>query len=76
MRRINIGLIGAGVVGSALVSQLDLKYDRIKMEFDIDIRVNKILVRDLSTKRDIPSKSILYSDDDTQKLQKAFLLLL
>ena len=61
MRRINIGLIGAGVVGSALVSQLDLKYDRIKMEFDIDIRVNKILVRDLSTKRDIPSKSILYS---------------
>ncbi|MBP9116023.1 MAG: homoserine dehydrogenase [Acidimicrobiia bacterium] len=67
MRRINIGLIGAGVVGSALVSQLDLKYDRIKMEFDIDIRVNKILVRDLSTKRDIPSKSILYSDDDTQK---------
>ena len=43
MRRINIGLIGAGVVGSALVSQLDLKYDRIKMEFDILMMILKKL---------------------------------
>lgn len=64
MRRINIALVGAGVVGAALVNQLDEKRTRIIDEFDIDIRVRKILVRDLKTKRDIPDTSVLYSDDD------------
>lgn len=65
MRRINIALVGAGVVGAALVNQLDEKHDRIIDEFNIDIRLKKILVRDKTIKRDIPDKSVLYTDDES-----------
>jgi homoserine dehydrogenase len=64
MRRINIALVGAGVVGSSLVSQLDSKHQRIADEFDIDIRISKILVRNLDTKREMPTQSILFSEND------------
>lgn len=64
-RQINIALVGCGVVGSSLIHQLHEKHERIIMEFSIDIRIAKVLVRNLDTQRDVPESSLLYSTTDT-----------
>ncbi len=64
-RQINIALVGCGVVGSSLIHQLHEKHLRIIMEFNIDIRIAKVLVRNLEAKRDVPESSLLYATNDT-----------
>lgn len=64
-RQINIALVGCGVVGSSLIHQLHEKHQRIILEFAIDIRIAKVLVRNLDAKRDVPESSLLYSTSDT-----------
>jgi homoserine dehydrogenase len=64
MRKVNIAVVGCGVVGSSLISQLDVKHQRIIDEFGIDIRVPKILVRNKDSKREAPVTSMLYSKDE------------
>lgn len=66
MRKINIGLVGCGVVGSSFIHQLHEKHSRIIEEFAIDIRVAKVLVRNTKTQREVPSSSILYSSAETE----------
>ena len=66
MRKINIALAGAGVVGTSFVQQLDEKRQRIIDEFAIDIRIVKVLVRNVDVKRDVPQSSVLYSSSDAQ----------
>ena len=63
MKKVNIAVVGCGVVGSSLISQLDEKHSRIIDEFGIDIRVPKILVRNKDSKREAPKTSVLYSND-------------
>lgn len=65
MRKVNIGLVGCGVVGSALITQLHEKHERIAEEFAIDIRVSKVLVRNHKTARDVPNVSILFSNNES-----------
>ncbi|MFN8015293.1 MAG: homoserine dehydrogenase [Acidimicrobiia bacterium] len=67
MRKVNIGLVGCGVVGSSLVTQLHEKHQRIIDEFNIDIRITKVLVRNKNSSRDVPSKSKIFSNNDSEQ---------
>ena len=41
-KTISIGLIGPGIVGAALLRQLDKQYDRLAQQFNLDLRVRGI----------------------------------
>ncbi len=68
MKKINIALVGAGVVGSSLIWQLHEKHKRIIDEFNVDIRIVKVLVRNKEIKREVPQQSILFSNNDNAGL--------
>lgn len=65
MRKVNLAIVGCGVVGSSLITQLHEKHQRIIDEFAIDIRIPKVLVRNKETQREVPSESILFSGNDS-----------
>lgn len=66
MRKVNIAVVGCGIVGASLISQLDEKHSRIIDEFGIDIRIPKVLVRNISAQRQVPDSSTLYSVDSSE----------
>lgn len=49
----NIGLLGLGTVGSGIIEILEIRKEEIKNLTGHDIRIKKVLVRDLNKKRDI-----------------------
>ena len=60
MKRINIGLIGFGKIGSGVVSVLQSRSKLLKDKGGIDIRIVKICDKDIKTKRPVKvSKKIL-----------------
>ena len=51
MRRVRVGLLGCGTVGSGFVQLVDHERERIRMRFGIDLEITRILVRDMSKER-------------------------
>jgi homoserine dehydrogenase len=51
MREVSIGLLGCGVVGQGLVRLIDREHDRIRARDGVDLRIRRILVRDLQKDR-------------------------
>lgn len=51
MRRLTIGLLGCGTVGSGLVGLVAREHDRIAARFGVDLRMGRILVRDRTKRR-------------------------
>ena len=51
MRQVTIGLLGCGTVGQGLVHLIDREHDRIRGRDGLDLRIRRILVRDLTKER-------------------------
>lgn len=51
MRRVNIGLLGCGTVGSGFVELLRRERERIRARDEVDLQLRRILVRDASKQR-------------------------
>lgn len=82
MRTINIGIIGCGVVGTSFINQLHEKHQRIIDEFNIDFKINAILVNNTKAKRAIPKSSPLFNfgteniiTNDSEKLDESEIII-
>jgi len=53
MKKINIGIIGFGTIGSGLVKALKSKRALLKEKTGIDITISRICDKDLKTKRSV-----------------------
>lgn len=51
MREVTIGLLGCGTVGGGLVQLIEREHERIRTRDGIDLRIRRILVRDLARER-------------------------
>ena len=51
MKRVTVGLLGCGTVGGGFVRLVDRERERIASRFAIDLRIGRILVRDLDKER-------------------------
>jgi homoserine dehydrogenase len=51
MREVNIGLLGCGTIGQGFVRLIDRERDRIRARDGVDLRVRRILVRDMQKER-------------------------
>ncbi len=63
---VNIGLLGLGTVGSAVAETLIAKRQHVEDEIGLPVRLSKVLVRDLSKRRDYgidPSLLTTNADD-------------
>lgn len=66
MNTINIGLLGLGTVGSGVYQLLSRDNDIIKRRLDAELRVKKILVRDIAKSRPLQVAPELLTDDAAQ----------
>jgi homoserine dehydrogenase len=62
MRRVNIGLLGCGTVGRGFVELIDRQRDEIRRRAGVDLRINRILVRDVDKARPGIDRSRLTND--------------
>ena len=53
MKKIKVGVLGLGTVGSAFVRIVNENYSRVKEMYGVEIEIDKIFVRDIAKKRDI-----------------------
>ena len=60
MTKINIGIVGYGLVGSSVVKILDKDREIITQKSDLDINVKKVYTRNWNRK-------LLYPIDDSKK---------
>lgn len=77
MKRITVGLLGCGTVGSGLVQLVARERERIRARFGIDLEIGRILVRDLSKERPGVDRALLTNsateviDDDCDVVVEA-----
>jgi homoserine dehydrogenase len=63
IKRVNLGFLGAGVVGSGTLDLLARQREHIARSIDVDLVVTRIAVRDLNRERSLPiERSILTTD--------------
>ena len=58
MKKISVGILGLGTVGTSLVDIIEKSRDKIISKYGLEIIVKKILVRDLNKKRGVNLKGI------------------
>ncbi|MCX5712642.1 MAG: homoserine dehydrogenase [Candidatus Omnitrophica bacterium] len=63
MRKINVGLIGFGTVGSGVVKILREKKSLISSKIGLEIAIKKICDKDLSAKRNVSVDKALFTKD-------------
>ena len=51
MRQVTIGLLGCGTVGRGFVGLIDRERERIRERDGVELRIGRILVRDLQKQR-------------------------
>lgn len=61
MRRVRVGLLGCGTVGGGFVQLVDRERERIRSRFGLDLRIERILVRDLDKERPGVTRELLTS---------------
>ncbi|PYQ49696.1 MAG: homoserine dehydrogenase [Acidobacteria bacterium] len=59
MRQVNIGLLGCGTVGQGFVRLIERERERIRVRDGVDLRVRRILVRDIQKERTGIDRSLL-----------------
>lgn len=59
MRRVNVGLLGCGTVGQGFVGLLQHERERIRGVTGVDLRLTRILVRDLDKQRQGVDRELL-----------------
>jgi homoserine dehydrogenase len=64
IRKFQIGLLGCGTVGRSLVELLGKNEALIRQRSGVDLRITKILVRDLDKERQGVDRALLTSDPD------------
>ena len=62
-KSIKVGLLGFGTVGGGTYRMLVTNADTISYTTGVSIEVSKILVRDLSKKRDVSAPDELFTDN-------------
>lgn len=62
-RIVKVGLFGCGVVGSGFVRMLQDRCEEYASQYNTDISIEKICVRDVSKDRDLVINSALYTSD-------------
>ena len=62
MKQVRIGLLGCGTVGGGFVELVERERDRIRARFGIDLRIGRILVRDLGRERSAAVDRTLLTD--------------
>ncbi len=63
-RKLKIGLLGCGTVGRGLVELLGRNEALVRQRSGVDLRITKILVRDLGKERQGVDRALLTSDPD------------
>jgi homoserine dehydrogenase len=63
-RKLKIGLLGCGTVGRGLVELLGRNQALVRQRSGVDLRITKILVRDLDRERQGVDRALLTSDPD------------
>ena len=63
-RKLKIGLLGCGTVGRGLVELLGRNEALVRRRSGVDLRITKILVRDLGKERQGVDRALLTSDPD------------
>lgn len=63
MKKISVGILGLGTVGTSLVDIIEKSRDKIISKYGLEIIVKKILVRDLNKKRGVNLKGIQLTDN-------------
>jgi homoserine dehydrogenase len=64
VRKLKIGLLGCGTVGRGLVELLGRNEALVRRRSGVDLRITKILVRDLGKERQGVDRALLTSDPD------------
>lgn len=63
-KKINLGLLGCGTVGTGVLKVLKENYHDIKEKVGVDIAVTKVLVRDVNKKRDLDGgQNVVFTDN-------------
>jgi homoserine dehydrogenase len=65
-RKVNVGLIGLGTVGTGVVQILQRNTDLIRRRLGVPIEVLKIAVRDVKRKREVQVPDMILTDDPMQ----------
>ena len=63
-RKLKIGLLGCGTVGRGLVELLGRNDDLIRQRSGVELRITRILVRDLDKERHGVDRALLTTDPD------------
>lgn len=63
MRRVKVGILGLGTVGSALANIIVQSRERVLEKYGLEIEVTKVFVRNLNKKRNIPLQNVQLTDD-------------
>lgn len=63
-RKIKLGLLGCGTVGTGVLKVLKDNYHDIKEKIGADIEVTKVLVRNLNKKRKVPGNPVFTDNPD------------
>lgn len=67
-KTISIGLLGSGVVGSGIINIIHNHQDKISHQLGVEVKVGRILVRDINKKRDLPVDASLFTTDPNDVL--------
>lgn len=63
MKKVKIGILGLGVVGSSLVSIIKNSNKKIIDEYQLDIEISKIFVQNITKKRNLDLDGIVLTDN-------------
>lgn len=68
-RKVSIGLLGLGVVGSGVVHIINNHQDKLKHQLGVGVEVKRILVRDLEKARDVEVDQTLLTTNPDEVLK-------
>lgn len=74
-KKIKLGLLGCGTVGTGVLKVLQENYHDIRAKIGNDIEVSKVLVRNLNKKRDFNGDVVFTDNIDDILMMKALILL-
>ncbi len=60
---INVGLLGFGTVGSGVAKIIDNHQQDLQHKLGVEVKITKVLVRDLTRKRDTPLQQDVFTND-------------